>query len=1086
VQNLLFILGGLLLGSAAVVFTAVAWASFGVGGRAAILAGVTVLTMLVPPLVLRRRLTATAETFAALGLLLVVLDGYAAHRVNLFGLADAVDTTTYAGLVAAVTVVVAAGYAAVTGLAGPRFVALVVAQPVVPLLAAAYGLGPAAWAAVFAAVAGLDVMAASVGAGGRGEPGRSDTPAGAPAADAAPAAGDGVAVAWRVLAWVLAAVAGAVAAGSTLLALAVAGSVPDALRAAGAATVVAGVLMLAAARVPASAVAALLASLAVVGWAGAAVWAAAVAWPDHALVAAAVVTLAVAAATANPLVARRRGWAGTGPAVGALVVAGWVGLVVAGLVVHAAGSTAVRGFPAWHASLRTSTVLDWQLPAAVVMVAAAAAVLVRRYAAAGRPAVVGVGAAVLVGLAAPAVFPVPWWTPALVDCALAAAFAVVAARASGTRVAAVFGVGAGVLVAHAVPAGLGRPGGTAAVTGLVVVGGAVVAVLARVPVVRTVAVTLVVLAVPACAAAVGEVVAGPVRIAHTPVALGCAVVGLLAGAGWLVVPRVAGSASAFAAARASVAAGLGVTAAAVAVPDVPFGVVAALAVLCAVVVAGAVAGVAEERPAAGAVETGARRLLVGAVPVGVVAAVAVTPTAALVWAAPYLWLAAVWEGTVTGSGLAPGRPHLMFDTGVAFDAGPAAVALGILTLAAGLLGWGYAARRTTPTRPDVRPLWTVVTAALPPATLTALATATALDAPWPTVPAISLAAGLGTLLLLALVPRAGQPRLPFAGVMAVCSVGAGLAGSLAARATTLAALGAVVVVAAVCGAAGRTHAARVAGWLTAAAGGTAFAYASGAAVDLPTHLTAYRVLLAAAVALAVAGMWEAWRQPAAATRVVEARALEAAAHAAAALAFVLATGHSGHSAGICTVWGIAVGLRALLRGQGTDARRYRVVAATAVELVAYWLLLAENEVSVVEAYTVPAAAVATLAGWLAARRRPGLSSWTAYGPALIAAFAPSLAVVMPEEGAPVRRLALGVAAVAVVLVGARWRLRAPFVVGGAVLALLAVHEVALVWDLIPRWAPLAAAGLGLVAVATTYERRRRDLARLAGVVGRMH
>ena len=78
------------------------------------------------------------------------------------------------------------------------------------------------------------------------------------------------------------------------------------------------------------------------------------------------------------------------------------------------------------------------------------------------------------------------------------------------------------------------------------------------------------------------------------------------------------------------------------------------------------------------------------------------------------------------------------------------------------------------------------------------------------------------------------------------------------------------------------------------------------------------------------------------------------------------------------------------------------------------------------------------------------------------------------------------AAVAVVLIGARWRLRAPFVVGGAVLALVAAHEVALVWDLIPRWAPLATAGLALVAVATTYERRRRDLARLVGAVGRMH
>src|SRR5262245_21360776 len=37
VQNVLFILGGLLLGIAAIVFTAVAWATFGVGGRATIL-----------------------------------------------------------------------------------------------------------------------------------------------------------------------------------------------------------------------------------------------------------------------------------------------------------------------------------------------------------------------------------------------------------------------------------------------------------------------------------------------------------------------------------------------------------------------------------------------------------------------------------------------------------------------------------------------------------------------------------------------------------------------------------------------------------------------------------------------------------------------------------------------------------------------------------------------------------------------------------------------------------------------------------------------------------------------------------------
>jgi hypothetical protein len=61
-----------------------------------------------------------------------------------------------------------------------------------------------------------------------------------------------------------------------------------------------------------------------------------------------------------------------------------------------------------------------------------------------------------------------------------------------------------------------------------------------------------------------------------------------------------------------------------------------------------------------------------------------------------------------------------------------------------------------------------------------------------------------------------------------------------------------------------------------------------------------------------------------------------------------------------------------------------------------------------------------------------------------------------------------VAAVAVVLIGARRRLRAPFVIGGAVLALVAAHGVALVWVPIPRRSPVAVGGLLPVAVATTY------------------
>ncbi|MGW5671347.1 SCO7613 C-terminal domain-containing membrane protein [Micromonospora sp. NPDC003776] len=41
------------------------------------------------------------------------------------------------------------------------------------------------------------------------------------------------------------------------------------------------------------------------------------------------------------------------------------------------------------------------------------------------------------------------------------------------------------------------------------------------------------------------------------------------------------------------------------------------------------------------------------------------------------------------------------------------------------------------------------------------------------------------------------------------------------------------------------------------------------------------------------------------------------------------------------------------------------------------------------------------------------------------------------------------------------------------------------WDLLPRWIFLGLGGLALIALAATYERRRRDLARLRALVGRM-
>ena len=65
------------------------------------------------------------------------------------------------------------------------------------------------------------------------------------------------------------------------------------------------------------------------------------------------------------------------------------------------------------------------------------------------------------------------------------------------------------------------------------------------------------------------------------------------------------------------------------------------------------------------------------------------------------------------------------------------------------------------------------------------------------------------------------------------------------------------------------------------------------------------------------------------------------------------------------------------------------------------------------------------------------------------------------------------------------RRQSPVAVGGAVLAVVAVHETVLLWDLVQRWVLLAAAGLLLIGLAVTYERRRRDVSRLASAVGRM-
>ncbi|MDX2750312.1 SCO7613 C-terminal domain-containing membrane protein [Streptomyces scabiei] len=163
-------------------------------------------------------------------------------------------------------------------------------------------------------------------------------------------------------------------------------------------------------------------------------------------------------------------------------------------------------------------------------------------------------------------------------------------------------------------------------------------------------------------------------------------------------------------------------------------------------------------------------------------------------------------------------------------------------------------------------------------------------------------------------------------------------------------------------------------------------------------------------------------------------------------------------------------------------------AATALFVLAAWVRLAAWDVGSPEAYTLPVTVPALLVGHLRRRRDLAVSSWTAYGPGLAVTLVPSLVAAWGDTHW-LRPLLLGTAALAVTLLGARHRLQAPLLLGGATLALVTLHELApylaQVVDALPRWAPPALAGLLLLTAGATYEQRLRDARRVRDLLGRL-
>jgi hypothetical protein len=179
----------------------------------------------------------------------------------------------------------------------------------------------------------------------------------------------------------------------------------------------------------------------------------------------------------------------------------------------------------------------------------------------------------------------------------------------------------------------------------------------------------------------------------------------------------------------------------------------------------------------------------------------------------------------------------------------------------------------------------------------------------------------------------------------------------------------------------------------------------------------------------------------------------------------------------------------IVMGTAVRADRRRLGhAATALFVLAAWVRLAAWDVGSPEAYTLPVTVPALLVGHLRRRRDLTASSWAAYGPGLAVTLVPSLVAAWGDTHW-LRPLLLGAAALAVTLLGARQRLQAPLLLGGATLVLVTLHELApylaQVVDALPRWAPPALAGLLLLAAGATYEQRLRDARRVRDALGRL-
>jgi hypothetical protein len=850
--------------------------------------------------------------------------------------------------------------------------------------------------------------------------------------------------------------------------------------------------------------------------------------PGIGLVTTAVLVLAVAGTVRVMPREQRRG-----PIAGELLIGAVIAAASAVAAIGAATGVIRAANPVWHANLGPAwghtaaqyTPYGWQAPVALLLIALAALIVVPR------PlgddiAAVAIGLAALV---APVAFGLPWWSPMAIGLLTAIGLGVSACLSDLPRVAYTRGAVAGALALYTAGGSLVRPASTAATLVSLALVAALVAGLAGVrladahtPTARLARAHLVPVGGGACAAAVlslagaaGALTAGgrhpaPVVLAGALAATSLALA--VAGVGCWRTPAFLSYVTGAVAVACSVIA-------LAALPNrLPIGLYGAtgalLGVLAELLRVGAVRRVGWRpedgweptggwsagragwqiprwipggsrvstgrwRPAGQATSFGAGAAAASAIPAAIAVAAVALPLVATLFG-PYHFALRPWTSTPAGAGdLSPFSGWTAHATDV--------ITAAVLTFAAALAAVGLGGSRELVAN-------RTVAVAVPGAGLTMLLIpAAAHQGHLQATFALLVTTLCGLSLALTLPPARdsiqGAPlrlarRLVFA--LAVLAAIAGQTGSLATRSMTIQALAGSVVVGAIGAVWGRYPLARLLGWHVAVGTAQLLAVAASLAAGFPMRWAAFPLLGVCAVAVALAAMLPRLR-PTVSTEN-EVMVIETTALLGMAGALALTVGATRYTALACTALGAILGLAASRPGRPEKYLQGLIFAAATAEVVGVWLLMSTGRVALPEAYSLPFAVFALLVGIVELQRRPDLGSWLAYGPALIAGFLPSLVLVLMTDTAPLRRVLVIVAGVLTLAAGSVRRQKAPVVVGSVVTAAATLHELLRLSAMLPWWVLLVlfgAAGVLLVGLGATYEKRRQDVTRLKGALNRL-